>query len=549
MQGRSKFDKEQLLEEDLERFIRFGNILDTATRRYLVFHLRRKFDADIALPKGMKENYLEYFTQALDDIFQDESLIKLGTEHRIIGLHIIRDTVQFFRKALSRNWSRHPYQRELSDLESWTVRPFDHLFHTYPTLIAQVGSYHTSEEIPLFFYRDKLRSLLHEKSPERLTPDERRRVDILINDLLGQWDARLQARILEWELNNIHEDLDQFRQQLEGKARDLKKVTDLLDPFRDYLHRHWDVTEELLTPDHFNILEEYRQLLEDEESLRKLADILGRLRQAEIESSEEEFERTYIRRREETDPQMRSEIEGTHTSGDIRNMLSHETVLLADPELSDFFLQRFANSELQTHRFSDRRIRIEHDEISETKERTREKKKGPFIICVDTSGSMEGAPERIAKILCFGILKMAIREDRPAYLINFSSGVKTVDLSALGQSLPDLVQFLQFSFHGGTDVSLALHEALEQLEEKEYRDADVLVISDFIMFSISDEVLKRMKSQQLNQNTQFHNLTISDEANSEIISHFDNHWVYDPEERKVFREMFHPLKEATQRRI
>ncbi|MDX5405203.1 MAG: hypothetical protein LPK28_06860, partial [Bacteroidota bacterium] len=75
MQGRSKFDKEQLLEEDLERFIRFGNILDTATRRYLVYHLRRKFDADIALPKGMKENYLEYFTQALDDIFRDETLI------------------------------------------------------------------------------------------------------------------------------------------------------------------------------------------------------------------------------------------------------------------------------------------------------------------------------------------------------------------------------------------------------------------------------------------------------------------------------------------
>jgi uncharacterized protein with von Willebrand factor type A (vWA) domain len=93
------------------------------------------------------------------------------------------------------------------------------------------------------------------------------------------------------------------------------------------------------------------------------------------------------------------------------------------------------------------------------------------------------------------------------------------------------------SFHGGTDISLALHEALQKLETENYKDADVLVISDFIMYRVSEELTSRVKSQQFNKGARFHNVTISDQGNPEVMAIFDNSWVYDPDARDIVDQM------------
>jgi uncharacterized protein with von Willebrand factor type A (vWA) domain len=186
---------------------------------------------------------------------------------------------------------------------------------------------------------------------------------------------------------------------------------------------------------------------------------------------------------------------------------------------------------------------------SETYQKVKKKEKGPFIVCVDTSGSMEGEPERIAKVLCFGILKMAAAEQRRAYLINFSSGIQTVDLYNLVDSINAVASFLKRSFHGGTDISLALSEALKQLETHHYRDADVLVISDFIMYSISDDLKQGMEKQQHNNGTQFHSLVITDQANEEVIGEFDNVWSYDPYQKGVVKELYRNIEGINNRDI
>ena len=45
--------------------------------------------------------------------------------------------------------------------------------------------------------------------------------------------------------------------------------------------------------------------------------------------------------------------------------------------------------------------------------------KGPVIICIDTSGSMNGEPEDIAKSLSLFILLECIKEKRSCYIISF----------------------------------------------------------------------------------------------------------------------------------
>ena len=150
---------------------------------------------------------------------------------------------------------------------------------------------------------------------------------------------------------------------------------------------------------------------------------------------------------------------------------------------------------------------------------------------------MRGRPEHLAKVLCFAILKMAARENRKAYLINFSTGIQTIDLYDIGRSLDEIAGFLRMSFHGGTDITLALYEVLRQLQTESYRDADVLVISDFIMYKIEDDILARIKYHQQNNGTQFHSLTLHEDPNAEVIIQFVTNWVYDPEGKGIIREL------------
>ena len=132
---------------------------------------------------------------------------------------------------------------------------------------------------------------------------------------------------------------------------------------------------------------------------------------------------------------------------------------------------------------------------------------------------------------------MAIRENRRAYLINFSIGIKTLDLYDIANSLDAVADFLRMSFHGGTDISLPLYEAIRQMRGQDYQDADVLVVSDFIMYRVNQDVLQEVRHFQQNKGTQFHSLTLGQESNGQILAYFDTNWLYDPKEKGIIREL------------
>ena len=106
--------------------------------------------------------------------------------------------------------------------------------------------------------------------------------------------------------------------------------------------------------------------------------------------------------------------------------------------------------------------------------------RGPIIICLDTSGSMHGEPEHIAKSTVLEALKIAHREQRPCHLFSFS-GPSQVTLHELDLSqggLIELLKFLRHSFHGGTDITHALQLALRKQETGDWEKADILLVSD-----------------------------------------------------------------------
>ena len=537
-------DKQQL-EQEFQRFIEFGNLLDRKMRQYLVRYLKNKYTGEqTSLPK-LNDQYFEYFQKALDQIFNIHGLPGLMQENLGIRNQVILDILYWLRKTYDKAKRKNPFQDEMLRLESWAITPLHIFVKRWPNLPTFLTAQYPQEVLDTRFFKSKFQQLIGSKSIQEIPKEVQKEIELLLHDLLAQWDALLHAKILDYQLKKMGEEQEVFTELLSKKVEEYKKLQQLLSPFSDYLG--WDMSRELWQETSFDILQQYHELLEDEQSIKELADLLGQMREAEIEIEEETFEKTIIRQEWVVDEHSKAEIVSVHESDDLTNMLSGEASLLGDENTELLFLKKYVDKNLLTFKYEDRKLIKSEDHYVEINQRVRQKEKGPFIICVDTSESMTGRPEQIAKVLCLGILKMAMHENRKAYLINFSRGIKTLDLHDIANSIDEIARFLRMSFYGGTDASLALNEAIRQLKGKDYEDADVLMVSDFIMYKIDDEVLQQIKYFQQNKNTQFHSLTLSKDANPEIIASFDTNWVYDPKQKGVIKSLTVDLKSIEQR--
>lgn len=90
---------------------------------------------------------------------------------------------------------------------------------------------------------------------------------------------------------------------------------------------------------------------------------------------------------------------------------------------------------------------------------------GPIIVCLDTSGSMNGARETVAKALTLECMRGAHRQGRKCYVYAFSGpgDVMELELGSDAASMSKLLSFLTMSFSGGTDVDAPLALSLERL--------------------------------------------------------------------------------------
>ena len=550
----------ELLQLEYDRFVEFGQVLDRRGRRYLVEFIRHRLEPDRPLPPDLDDAYFRYFRDALQGVLSLDALVELCRRNAGLRRQVATDTMRWLRTTYQELRSKHPYEDEVRRLESWAITP-EHLFaERWPLLITFLENAYTEHELPVGFFRERLGggsqsfTVVRDSAQDvsvmqrdggassaqpRTIANNREQREALLKDLLAQWDALLHAKILRHQLEHLGERAEDFQSLMEAKVTEYQKLIRIVSPFSDYLAGYWDMSRGLWADTDFNVLEHYADLLQREDELRELADLLGQWREAEIELEEETLEKTIVRQEWVSDPTQRSEISGVHESADLNNLLSSEAALLADADTESAFLKRFAEAQLLTFRYDDRKLVKSTDHETEVYNRVREKERGPFILCVDTSESMSGRPEQVAKVLALGILKMAGRVGRRAYLINFSTGIQTLDLRDVARSLEDIAGFLRMSFRGGTDISLPLYECFRQLRGDDYREADVLVISDFIMYKLDEDIMNDMRHFQHNKATEFHALVLGEHANEQIVGAFDTTWQYDGAGvvRRVAREL------------
>lgn len=361
--------------------------------------------------------------------------------------------------------------------------------------------------------------------------------------LRREWRRHLYREQVKWEFETINELRTEFIKNLEQWFRLIKTVADNLDSMGLKPYLFWDLSQGTPSTSDIQQLEKWVDYLSKNDEIKELCNLLGRMRSSaksvekETLFTTEYFEETVL------DIDSSEELAGVTLGNDIAAALPQEIALISSPETEILFDLKYAESRLMCfEKIGFQSVQYEQ-EVSVEVEKKEEK--GPMVICVDTSGSMVGAPETIAKAVTLFMAMQVIQENRACYLINFSTGIECLEISA-EMGLAGVMQFLRKSFHGGTDAAPAINEAMRMIDTEHYKNADVIVISDFLMNELGSETLSRVENVK-SLGTRFVSLCIGSLFISEHLkTYFDSEWVYDSSSASIYELVKH-IKESTSR--
>jgi Mg-chelatase subunit ChlD len=190
--------------------------------------------------------------------------------------------------------------------------------------------------------------------------------------------------------------------------------------------------------------------LRDDERLRRIALLAGR------------FKRIGARKRRERVRHGADEIVDVELGADLGRLLPAELARLTHPRLR-----------LAMHRdLAERRcLQYRLDGVESLG-------KGPLVVCLDKSGSMDGDPDIWATAVALALLHVAHYERRPFALLGFDERVKHEAIVRHGESLPESALFVACG--GGTNIGNVLQRGLDIVEQHPgaLRRADIVLITD-----------------------------------------------------------------------
>jgi uncharacterized protein with von Willebrand factor type A (vWA) domain len=178
------------------------------------------------------------------------------------------------------------------------------------------------------------------------------------------------------------------------------------------------------------------------------------------------------------------EISGIRFDSRIEHMLPSEALLLRHPVGQRLWRARQAEGRLLAH--ATEAVVVDwrpdpHGRARDAASRTPQAlERGPFVLCLDTSGSMAGAPENIAKAVAIAALRAAHAQQRACKLLAFGGPGELIerDLGDAHSGLSSILDLMGQAFDGGTDVQAPIERALDVIADAAWTGADLLIVSD-----------------------------------------------------------------------
>ena len=182
----------------------------------------------------------------------------------------------------------------------------------------------------------------------------------------------------------------------------------------------------------------------------------------------------------------RDGYDGVKLGRDVASLAAHDRLLLVDEDAQLLFRAKYASRTLveaapagldDTARsvFAKRRAILPRG------------RRGPLVVCVDTSYSMAGGREAVAKAVALAVCRVAAAQKRSGLVLAFGAADELAEVACpgVGATAADvdrLLDFLERGFGGGTDVVGPLRRAVAAIErgegDSELADADILLVTD-----------------------------------------------------------------------
>ncbi len=158
-------------------------------------------------------------------------------------------------------------------------------------------------------------------------------------------------------------------------------------------------------------------------------------------------------------------IHNLELGDDLSKLVPAEIGNLAIPQLRPLFAAKYADKQLLQH-----------------KTRGKDKStKGPIVVCIDSSGSMDGLREIWAKGVMAAIYALAERQKRHLRVVHFSSSVCRIDDFPAKDKTnrSKLLASLDYFNGGGTNWQRPLDKAVEIITKQSVmRKSDIVFITD-----------------------------------------------------------------------
>ncbi|ANU38119.1 ATPase RavA stimulator ViaA [Vibrio scophthalmi] len=336
------------------------------------------------------------------------------------------------------------------------------------------------------------------------------------------YDAIRQAQLTELEVNK-EKVLKDLYQRMET-MKNMDKVTQEGD--ESSVGRLWDMASAKLSKNDLTVMKRHAEFLQKHQGLQEIAEQLGRMASEVNDPSLQRTPKEELQVVEELSDEATDDIVGVHESDDLNKLLPNETLFLAYPELEVIFYKHLVDKRLMNYKTQGksrtlRKIRAHTPDHSKA-----DIDKGPFVVCIDSSGSMSGFPEQCAKAMAYALMQIALAEDRECYVMLFSTQVITYELTKQ-DGLREASDFLSYSFHGGTDLEPVIEKTVSLMQGDKYRNADMVVISDFIAPVPVAEMQQQVLDLKACSN-RFHAINLSKYGNPELLQMFDHSWAYHP---------------------
>ncbi|GAA06388.1 ATPase RavA stimulator ViaA [Photobacterium leiognathi] len=353
----------------------------------------------------------------------------------------------------------------------------------------------------------------------------------------NKWYEYIAHALTEAQESEIEERKEALLRDMYQRIETMKQMEEVTEAGDETkAGRLWDMAKAKLTQTDVDVMKKIAKFLKKNNGLQDIAEKLGRMASEVDDPNKERVKAEEFKLVEEVSDNVTDDIVGIHESDDLAKLLPNEAMFLAYPELEVVFYKHLADKRLMNYRMQGTQRKLRKVKAFKRQTKRVDQDKGPFIVCIDASGSMSGFPENCAKALAYGLMQIALADERDCYVIMFSTQQITYELTKQ-DGLSEVVNFLSYSFHGGTDLGPVLDQSIDLMSDGKYKNADLVVLSDFIAPSQPDEMLTRVEKLKAQKN-RFHAVNLSKYGNPELLEMFDHCWSYHPSKLSQLGKLF-----------